>query len=254
MQGLSKRRWTTVVAAVAVTAGLVTTQGCSAARHLLDQVTSANSGPSSTARPAQTGSARQAAAGKGIATARAQLSELAVKGRAPMTGYDRAQFGPAWTDDVSVKDGRNGCDTRNDRLRESLKSVVIKPNTHGCVVLSGVLHDPYTGKTIHFVRGRGTSMAIQLDHRVALGNSWVTGAQQLSAEQRRNLANDPINLVPVDGPTNESKSDGDAATWLPPNKGYRCIYVADQIAVKAKYHLWVTPPEKAAMTRVLNDC
>lgn len=58
----------------------------------------------------------------------------------------------------------------------------------------------------------------------------------------------------MDGPTNQQKSDGDAATWLPPNKSYRCDYVARQISVKSSYGLWVTRAEHDAMARVLADC
>lgn len=177
-----------------------------------------------------------------------------MKGRAPKTGYSRAQFGPAWTDDVSVAGGHNGCDTRNDLLTRDLTGITYKAGTRGCTVLTGTLHDPYTGHTISFTRGPRTSTAVQIDHVVALSNAWQTGAQQLGATGRQNLANDPRNLLAVDGPSNETKSDGDAATWLPPNKTFRCTYVSDQIAVKTAYHLWVTPPEKAAMTAVLAHC
>uniref|UniRef100_UPI00117BFB38 HNH endonuclease family protein n=2 Tax=Streptomyces TaxID=1883 RepID=UPI00117BFB38 len=62
------------------------------------------------------------------------------------------------------------------------------------------------------------------------------------------------NLLAVDAGTNRAKGDGDAATWLPPNKAYRCTYVAAQVAVKKKYGLWVTAAEKAAMRRVLSRC
>ena len=58
----------------------------------------------------------------------------------------------------------------------------------------------------------------------------------------------------MDGPANQSKSDGDAATWLPPNKAYRCPFVARQVAVKAEYGLWVTAAERDAIARVLADC
>jgi len=182
------------------------------------------------------------------------LARLPVKGRAPKTGYGRAQFGTAWTDDVQVDGGHNGCDTRNDVLRRDLVATIRKPGTGGCVVLSGTLRDPYTGRDIAFVRGERTSVAVQIDHVVALSDAWQTGAQRLTAQQRRNLANDPLELLAVDGPTNEAKGDGDAATWLPPNKAYRCAYVARQIAVKRAYHLWVTPAERDAMRRVLHSC
>jgi hypothetical protein len=187
-------------------------------------------------------------------TALAALAALPVKGRAPKTGYQRAQFGESWTDDVSVDGGHNGCDTRNDILRRDLTAAAVKPGSHGCTVATGTLHDPYTGKTIDFVRGAKTSVLVQIDHVVALSDAWQTGAQALSASARQNMAGDPLELLAVDGPTNASKGDGDAATWLPPVKSYRCDYVSRQIAVKTKYSLWVTAAESAAMATVLAAC
>jgi hypothetical protein len=127
-------------------------------------------------------------------TAEAALNSLPVKGRAPTTGYDRDQFGPAWSDNVAVQGGHNGCDTRNDVLRRDLTNIVLKADTGGCTVLSGTLQDAYSGKTINFVRGTTTSSAVQIDHIVALSNAWQTGAQQLSLDKRRDFANDPLNL------------------------------------------------------------
>jgi len=121
-------------------------------------------------------------------------------------------------------------------------------------VLGGTLHDPYTDKTIAFARGPDTSSAVQIDHVVALSDAWQTGAQQLTATARNQLANDPLELLAVDGPTNQAKGNGDAATWLPANKGFRCAYVARQITVKVKYHLWVTRVEYDAMRGVLEGC
>ncbi len=194
------------------------------------------------------------APGTGQLEAAALLESLPVKGRAPMTGYDRKQFGQAWSDDVTVDFGHNGCDTRNDILRRDLGHAEIKPGTHGCVVLRGILDDPYTGTRIEFQRGAKTSRAVQIDHVVALGNAWATGAQQLDDATRRNLANDPLNLQATDGPTNQKKRAGDAATWMPPNRRYWCEYVTRQITVKARYHLWVTQPEKDALERGLATC
>ena len=179
----------------------------------------------------------------------ATLETLPVKGRAPKTGYTRDQFGQAWADV-----DRNGCDTRNDILKRDLTSVIYKAKTRNCVVLSGTLLDRYSGESINFVRGNITSMEVQIDHVVALSNAWQTGAFKLTAEQRKALANDPINLFAVKGRLNSQKGDGDAATWLPPLKSFRCAYVAQQIAVKAKYSLWVVPPEKAAMLSILAKC
>lgn len=189
-----------------------------------------------------------------VGTATARLEELEVKGRAPKTGYDRALFGQAWSDDVSVEFGHNGCDTRNDILRRDLHDLTLKPGTRDCVVLSGVLEDPYTGQSIPFTRGKDSSAKVQIDHVVALSDAWQKGAQQLTVEQRRDLANDPRNLLAVDGPTNQAKGDGDAATWLPPNKSFRCRYAALQIDVKWTYGLWVTEAEKAALHRQLESC
>jgi hypothetical protein len=181
--------------------------------------------------------------------AREVLATLPVKGRAPKTGYSREQFGPAWSDV-----DHNGCDTRNDMLRRDLTALALRPGTRDCVVLSGVLADPYTATAINFRRGNATSTAVQIDHVVALSDAWQKGAQKLSPAQRLSFANDPLNLLAVDGPANQSKSDGDAATWLPPNKSYRCNYVARQISVKSSYGLWVTQAEHDAMARVLADC
>jgi hypothetical protein len=182
------------------------------------------------------------------------LATLPIKGRAPKTGYDRNMFGQAWTDDVDVEFGHNGCDTRNDILRRDLTDITLKPGSNGCAVQTGTLADAYTGTTISFVRGADTSSDVQIDHMVALSNSWQTGAQQLDPATRANFANDPRNLQAADGPANQQKSDSDAATWLPSNKAYRCTYVARQVEVKAAYRLWVTSPEHDAIVRVLGDC
>ncbi len=175
------------------------------------------------------------------------LAALPVRGKAPATGYDRTtDFGTAWLDV-----DHNGCDTRNDVLARDLAGVVRRGP---CTVLSGVLVSPYTGRTIAFSRGQTTSTAVQIDHVVALENAWVTGAQRLSQDAREALANDPENLFAVDQHSNAQKRSGDAATWLPAAKGFRCTYVGHQIAVKAEYHLWVAPAEHDAMVRVLDRC
>ena len=180
-------------------------------------------------------------------TALEQLATLEIKGRAPKTGYSRDEFGNGWLD----PDG-NGCDARNDVLTRDLESVVHADDS--CKVLTAVLQDPFTGQTIDFIRGAETSTDVQIDHVVALSDAWQKGAQQLSAEERERFANDPVNLLAVDGPANGQKSDADAATWLPPNKDFRCEFVAIQTAVKAKYDLWVTEPEHNAIANVLSEC
>ena len=178
-------------------------------------------------------------------TALAAVARLTVKGRAAKTGYTRAQFGQAWFDT-----DKNGCDTRNDILRRDLVS---RQMQNSCKVLAGTLvPDPYTGTSIRFVYGGASE--VDIDHLVALSDAWQKGAATWPAGKRLALANDPLNLLAVDSSTNRSKGDGDTATWLPPNKAYRCTYVAKQVAVKGKYALWVASAERDAMTRVLATC
>ena len=192
--------------------------------------------------------ARPSATPAWVTAAKQRLSKLDVKSASSMTGYSRDKFGPAWND-VDL----NGCDTRNDILARDLKQVVFTAGSD-CIVAKGTLHDPYTATTINFVRGVGTSSTVQIDHVVALAAAWRTGAKHLTADKRLFYANDTLVLLAVDGPTNGAKSDGDAADWLPPNTGYRCRYVAKQIAIKTKYELWVTQPERLKMTDVLSGC
>ena len=180
----------------------------------------------------------------GSGTALAMVQSLKVKGRAPKTGYSRAQFGPAWFD----TDG-NGCDTRDDMLRKYLRNATYEGD---CIVLSGVLDDPYTGRAVSYVRGGFDE--IDVDHMVSLLNAWQTGAQYWPAAKRLALANDPLNLQPTAASVNRQKSDADAASWLPSNKRYRCHFVARQVAVKRKYQLWLTPAEQTAILSVLNGC
>lgn len=177
------------------------------------------------------------------------LEQIDIKGRAPKTGYDRDLFGKGWKDP-----DRNGCDARNDILARDLDNVQYREARTECVVLSGVLSDPYTGNTINFTRGQGTSTAVQIDHVVALSDAWQKGAQQWDADTRLNFANDPLNLIAVDGPTNASKGDKDAATWLPPERSFRCTYVSRQTQVKAKYQAWMTQAEHDAIAKLLRDC
>jgi len=180
------------------------------------------------------------------ASALAAIDSLLVKGRAPKTGCSREQFGTAWYDA-----DHNGCDTRNDVLARDLISVQRRAGSD-CVVIAGVLRDPYIGRDISF--SKADASAVQIDHVVALSDSWQKGSQYWDQSKRVALANDPLNLLAVDGPTNGAKGDGDAATWLPPNKSYRCAYVARQVAVKLKYGIWVTAAEADAMRRVLSAC
>jgi hypothetical protein len=180
----------------------------------------------------------------GRPTALAALDALAVKGRAPKTGYRRARFGDGW---ATVA----GCDVRDRILRRDLRGKTYRPGDT-CAVQSGRLSDPYTAAAIVFVRGGASE--VDIDHVVALSDAWQKGAQRWSARERAAFANDPLNLLSVDAHVNRAKGDGDAATWLPPNKRFRCDYVARQVAVKRKYRVWVTRAEHDAIARVLKTC
>lgn len=173
------------------------------------------------------------------------LNKLEVKGRAAKTDYTRSQF-PHWSDP-----DRNGCDARNDTLKRDLTDITFKVGTRDCKVIAGQLLDPFSGKVIIF---SPTKVVIDIDHVVALSNAWQTGAAYFDKNVRTQIANDPLNLLAVDAKLNRQKGDGDAATWLPPNKAFRCEYVARQVAVKTKYRLWVTEPEKVAITKILSSC
>lgn len=180
-------------------------------------------------------------------TAETVLAALPVKGSAPATGYQRTtDFGAAWVDIAHT-----GCDTRNEILARDLTDV---KKSGYCRVVSGTLTSPYTGAPVHFVRGDKTSPLVQIDHLVSLKNAWATGAQKLTQAQRESLANDPVNLMAVDGWSNDQKGSKDASGWLPANKSFRCAYVSHQISVKATYGLWVTASERSAMLRVLKTC
>jgi hypothetical protein len=177
-------------------------------------------------------------------SAQAALDALPVKGRAPKTGYSREQFGDGW---ATVA----GCDMRDRILRRDLRGKVFATGGR-CEVLRGRLDDPYTATAVRFVRGGAPD--VDIDHVVALGDAWQKGAQQWSAARRKRFANDPLNLLAVDADTNRAKGDGDAATWLPPNRRFRCDYVARQVAVKRRYAAWVTRAEHDAIARVLARC
>ena len=239
--------------AIAAIAALLTLTGCSIDTASATENTQTSfswpwSKPTTTPTPTTTPAPTSTtAATVKSGTALALLNTLPVKGKAPKTGYTRTQFGQAWLDA-----DRNGCDTRNDILARDLTNETMSGR---CKVLTGTLaRDAYTNKTINFVRAGEYANSLDVDHVVPLGLGWITGMQGKDKQVRAAYANDPLNLIAVDPSANRQKSDSDAASWLPANKAYRCTYVATQVAVKAKYGMWVTQPEKDAITRVLNTC
>lgn len=184
--------------------------------------------------------------------ARRELDALPVKGWDRFQDFSRARFGEPWSDDVNVEFGHNGCNTRDDILRRDLVDLQVRPGT--CFAQRGILHDPYTGATIVFVRGPDTSPAVQIDHVVSLSDAWYKGARFWDDQRRRDFANDPRNLLAVAGQANFDKAFRDAASWLPPNVAFRCALVVRQVEVKTDYRLWVSGREKDAMRQVLRGC
>jgi hypothetical protein len=221
------------VAALLVLAAALVAAGCSGG---------AMAPPSDTPRSRAT--ARAAEKPRLTGSAATALRRLTVKGRAPKTGYAREQFGSGW---ATV----DGCDVRDRILARDLNHLVYDGGSR-CAIRSGRLADPYTATAIQFVRGGASE--VDIDHVVALGDAWQTGAQRWSYRKRVRFANDPLNLLSVDASANRQKGDSDAASWLPPNKAVRCDYVARQIAVKQRYRAWVTRAERDAMARVLARC
>ncbi|KOU15156.1 hypothetical protein ADK52_35980 [Streptomyces sp. WM6372] len=199
--------------------------------------------------------ARAPLAGPGFppdaATARERLAGLTVERGKNGETYKRENFGRYWSDDTDAVGGRNGCDTRDDVLRRDL-SELREGDRNPCVVVSGVLHDPYTGKTLPYSYRRASQ--IQTDHVVALAAAWRGGAYAWTPQRRLAYANDLDVLLAVDKQTNQDKGSRTADKWQPPRAAYRCEYARRYVGIKAKYGLSVTPPEKTALQDMLGTC
>lgn len=194
----------------------------------------------------------------------AELDELldqvdVVPDRPGVPGYDRecgsahaCSFGQAWSDDVDVAGGHNGCDTRNDILARDLDNTQTRPGTHGCVIIVGTLDDPYTAERIHFTKEKAYEVGV--DHLYPLARAWDLGAAEWSPQQRQNFANDPRNLGAVSGSANSSKGDSGPGEWLPINSKYRCAYVADYLSVAIAYRLPITAADYDAGVELAEHC
>lgn len=179
------------------------------------------------------------------AAARRLIDALPTKGRGPRTGYERDEFGYAWKDTADgVPLARNGCDTRNDLLKLHGRDVEFRKGSD-CVVIAMTLHDPYTGTTIEWRKQKAAE--VQIDHVVPLSYSWQMGSSRWPKSKREQLANDVLNLIPVQGRANSAKGDSGPASWLPPDKRIRCAYAVRFAQVATKYDLAVTTADKATM-------
>ena len=194
------------------------------------------------------GIADRGGSGRAARLGESGLRTLAVEARPSKSGYARERFGPAW-DDVD----RNGCDTRNDVLARDLRGLAFVRGTGDCLVASGSLSDPYTGRLIAFARGE-RSAEVQIDHVVPLSDAWQKGARQWTAERRLAFANDPANLLAVDGDANQQKGDADLSGWLPPARSFRCEYAVRIVEIKAKYGIAMTDAEHRKAGELLGRC
>ncbi len=188
------------------------------------------------------------------AAAATALAGLRVAEKTSLDGYERGcgdgegcVFGPAWADV-----DRNGCDQRNDVLHRDLTDVEVREGTQGCVVIAGVLDDPYTGRTVPFEKADAAEVPI--DHVVPLAAAWVQGADGWSADQRRAFANDLASLMATTRSENSAKGDSTADEWVPADASYGCSYATVVVTVKASYSLAVTPAESGALQSLLATC
>lgn len=145
--------------------------------------------------------------------------------------------------------------TRNDVLNRDLTNKRYVA-TRRCpqAVESGDLHDPYTGQQMHFQRGKDSSAKVQIDHIVPLAYAWDMGARSWPPELRKRFANDPANLLAVDGDANEDKGDQPPGLWLPKKQAFHCAYVGQFAAVAKAYDLSVDARSAKVIARTLQGC
>lgn len=175
--------------------------------------------------------------------------------RMPSYDYRRDAFGESWDDDNDAPGGRNGCDTRNDILdRDLVEKSYVSIKRCPTAVATGTLIDPYTNATIAFVRGNQIGASVQIDHIVPLSLAWDLGARTWTDEMRLRFANDPANLIAVDGPTNQNKGDNEPAVWMPPNRAFWCQYAVQFAAVLRGYGLPVDAPSARVLREAAGTC
>jgi hypothetical protein len=169
--------------------------------------------------------------------------------------YRRDAFGDTWTDDNSAPGGHNGCDTRNDILdRDLVEKTYVSIKRCPNAVATGTLHDPYTNVTVAFARGAQVGAAVQIDHIVPLALAWDLGARTWSDDMRLRFANDPANLLAVDGPANQDKGDSEPAAWMPPNHAFWCQYAVQFANVLRGYGLPVDAPSATVLRDAAATC
>ncbi|MFV2178117.1 HNH endonuclease family protein [Actinomadura sp. LOL_016] len=179
----------------------------------------------------------------GTAEARETLAGLRVAAEGDGDGYERDAFGTRWKDT-----DRNGCDQRNDVLARDLEDTRKRGD---CVVVAGLLHDPYTGRDVTFAKADAAE--VQIDHVYPLALAWRMGASRWTEDRRERFANDHANLLAVWGVPNGQKGDSGPAEWKP-RKQYQCEYAVRYIAVADAYSLPVTGADERALGGFLDRC
>ena len=241
-------RW--IVTTALVVAGVAVT-GCGIDQYADQGSATSTAGPAAAAPPGATAATGRAPAPQAVAIARTELAKVAVTSiPREDSSYQRDAFGDAWSDAaVGVVYARNGCDTRNDVLkRDAMPGTVrIKANTHNCKVLGGRWTSPYTGRVLTSTR------SVQIDHVVPLGRAWAAGAKSWDAQRRLAFANDPDNLMAVDGSSNQSKGDKGPSAWRP-KQPFQCAYAVHYLYSTTKYRLPVSPSDRAALGQMLGTC
>lgn len=155
------------------------------------------------------------------------------------SGYNRDAF-RHWTD------ANGDCqDARQEVLISESKVAV----TGSCTVVKGKWVSYYDGVTTT------DPSTFDIDHMVALGEAYGSGAATWDAATREAYANDlgdKRSLVAVTAASNRSKSDRDPAEWLP--KKNVCRYVAEWTAVKIRWSLTADAVEKRKLLSLANNC
>ncbi|WP_067860654.1 HNH endonuclease family protein [Nocardia shimofusensis] len=187
-----------------------------------------------------------------------QVRVVAERGRPG--GYERGcgkdegcVFGSAWNDDYDGPQGHDGCDTRNDVLAAQLAQARFRAGTRECVVVSGVLLDPYTGDRVEF--RKENAREIQIDHVYPLAAAWDMGASGWPMDERVRFANDTVrNLLATTASANQAKGDDTPADWLPPRAENHCFYAGKYLTVAVAYDLPVTAADNAVLHDIARDC
>jgi len=169
--------------------------------------------------------------------------------------YRRDAFGETWTDDNPAPGGHNGCDTRNDILdRDLVDKTYVSIKRCPKAVAMGTLYDPYTNATVAFTRGAQVGAAVQIDHIVPLALAWDLGARNWTDDMRLRFANDPANLIAVEGQANQDKGDSEPAAWMPPNHAFWCQYAVQFANMLRGYGLPVDTPSAVVLRDAAATC